>query len=146
MNLILMRHGDAIDEQTDPKRPLTVQGRHDVRESATFITKEMVSNHYKIIHGPKLRAKETALIIHNKLKNSNISENKEMLPSSSANKWFTRLSKESEDILIVGHLPFLDDLCNLLSTQKKIDHFHTASVKIFSFKDSVWKMDKSFDP
>ena len=59
--LYLLRHGDAVPDQENLLRPLSDQGKDEVRHTATEL------NHYSpnietVIHSTKLRAKQSAEI------------------------------------------------------------------------------------
>jgi phosphohistidine phosphatase len=146
MNIILMRHAEAIDEQIDPNRPLTENGRTDARSSAKFASEAVKSNSIEIFHSPKTRAKETALIIANKIKDSSLTESEDLLPSSSYKVWLDKISNLKSDIVIVSHLPFIGKLCYGLTEEEDQCQFKTASIKILSKKKNKWEVVDSFNP
>ena len=59
MKLYLVRHGKACARDVDPERPLTHQGREDIRRLAAFLERAGIRVE-RVIHGGKLRAVRTA--------------------------------------------------------------------------------------
>jgi phosphohistidine phosphatase len=62
MRLYLVQHGKAASKETDPLRPLTEEGRSDVRKVAEFI-KPLSLSVDCIWHSGKTRAEQTAEIL-----------------------------------------------------------------------------------
>jgi phosphohistidine phosphatase len=63
-----------------------------------------------------LRAKQTAKIIAEALKipDSLVQSVKGLSPNDDIRLWAERISKEREDLMLVGHLPFLEKLTSFL--------------------------------
>ena len=62
MKVYLVRHGEAVSSQSDPQKPLSEQGRADVRKVAVFI-KPLCISVEQIWHSGKLRAAQTAEVM-----------------------------------------------------------------------------------
>ena len=62
MRLYLVRHGDALSDSEDPKRPLSETGIEEAKKTGEFL-KKAGEKPLKIIHSTKLRAKQTGEII-----------------------------------------------------------------------------------
>jgi phosphohistidine phosphatase len=115
MELYLIQHGEAKSEVEDPERSLTASGEKEVMS----VSKVALSLHIrpsKVYHSGKLRAKQTAEIIANALKIPDLSvqPTQGLNPNDNIRPWAERISKESEDLMIVGHLPFLEKLTSFL--------------------------------
>ena len=121
MKLYLVRHGEAVSEYEDPKRPLTENGRQEVLKVAVFLKKADVYAH-AIWHSTKLRTKQTAEIFAKTMDfKKNIEECRGLNPDDAPQFILERivslsLEKDSDSILIAGHLPFLPRLVSLLLT------------------------------
>jgi len=114
MILILIRHGEAVHDLVDPKRPLTVRGREEVRRSAGALKKAGVSAKV-FYHSSKLRARETAEILREVLNpGGRMEEKKYLAPNDSVDRILADIQKMAEDSAIAGHMPFLANLAESL--------------------------------
>ena len=115
MKLYLIQHGEAKSEVEDPERSLTERGEKEVM-SVSKVTTGLHIRPSKVYHSGKLRAKQTAEIIFGTLKISNllVQEVQGLNPNDDPRTWAERISKEKEDLMLVGHLPFLEKLTSLL--------------------------------
>jgi len=119
MKLYLIQHGEATSEQVDPRRPLTTQGREDVRQVASLLKTARVKPAL-IYHSEKLRAKQTAEIIASAMATPElIKERKGLLPQDAINDLTQEISRSANDLMIVGHLPFLSKLATFLLLGKE---------------------------
>jgi len=114
MKLYLVQHGEAKPESEDPQRPLTPRGSEEVQNVAR-IAKKLNLQPSVIHHSGKLRAMQTAQILGDSLeKPTSVAEG--LNPNDEVGGWLDRISREKEDVMIVGHLPFLEKLASLLMT------------------------------
>ena len=114
MKLYLVQHGEAKSESEDPQRSLTGRGMDEVQNVAKM-AKKLNLCPSKIYHSGKLRAKQTGEIFADSLKRP--AESAQGLnPNDDVRVWADQLSAEKEDLMIVGHLPFLEKLASLLIT------------------------------
>lgn len=137
--IFLVQHGEAIDKKENPLRPLTDMGRETISRMGNFLS----SRSYKIDviwHSPKLRARETAEILHSclKLKNS-LYEYKELEPEEPVRKTVKLLqNSEEQNIMLVGHLPHLSNLAGLLLTgdeKQEIIAFEKGCILCLNYQD-----------
>lgn len=128
MRLYLIQHGKAYSEMEDPERSLTDNGREETLCMATWL-KDRNINVSRIWHSRKTRARETAEILSEYIGPVRLEEKDGLAPNDPVELMEARLIGSSEDIVIVGHLPFLSKLTSLLllSDEKK---------NIVSFKNS----------
>jgi phosphohistidine phosphatase len=112
MKLYLVQHGEAKSEADDPERSLTARGQEEVKRVATA-AKKMDIRASKVYHSGKRRAQQTAEILANALK-LNVESAQGLNPLDDAKPWAEAISKEAKDLVIVGHLPFLEKMASLL--------------------------------
>jgi len=115
MKLYLIQHGEAKSEAEDPERPLTARGEKEV-VAVSKMAGGLQIRPFKIYHSGKLRAKQTAEIIAGALKISDsiVQPVQGLNPNDDIHPWVERISEEREDLMLVGHLPFLEKLTSLL--------------------------------
>jgi phosphohistidine phosphatase len=122
MNIFILRHGIAVERGTkgfenDSERPLTARGKRQLRKSAAAMRK-MKLRFDLILSSPYERAKRTAEIVAEGLKL------KKRLKFSDALKYdgdavelvhqLSTLKSMPENLLLVGHEPYLSQLISLL--------------------------------
>jgi phosphohistidine phosphatase len=112
MKFYLIQHGEAKSEAEDRERSLTARGEEEVRRVATVATR-MGIRASSIYHSGKRRAQQTAEIMASALGLTAVSF-QGLNPLDDVRPWAERISKEEKDLMIVGHLPFLEKLTSLL--------------------------------
>jgi len=112
MRLYLVQHGEARSELEDPERSLTVRGEEETRKISDA-TKRLSIRPAKIYHSGKKRAEQTAGIIAAALDLA-AQMGQGLNPNDNIRPWVERISVEAEDLMIVGHLPFLEKLASFL--------------------------------
>ena len=115
MKLYLIQHGEAKSEAEDPERPLTARGEKEIM-AVSKVAGSLQIRPLKIYHSGKLRAKQTAEIVASALKISDslVQPVQGLNPNDDIHPWVERISKEKEDLMLVGHLPFLEKLTSFL--------------------------------
>jgi phosphohistidine phosphatase len=115
MKLYLIQHGEAKPDVEDPERPLTARGEEEVTGVSRIATGLNIGPS-KIYHSGKLRAKQTAEIIAGALKIPGlcVQSVQGLNPNDDVRPWVERISREKEDLMLVGHLPFLEKLTSSL--------------------------------
>lgn len=134
MKLYLVQHAKSKSEQEDPSRPLSEEGLNDANKMAVFLSNIVVN---KIYHSGKLRAQQTAEILAKSLKTEIIKANN-LEPLANPEIWEDSISKELDDIMIVGHLPHLGKLASLLldNTPENLVVFQQGGVICLERNDS----------
>ena len=126
MKVYLIRHGDAVSSDVDSQRPLSGQGRADVGKVASFLKPLEISVEH-VWHSGKLRAAQTAEILAGAVTAAKGCTPREGLkPNDNASAMADELEAHDEDLMIVGHLPFLWNLVSLLAAGRE-----TADVVAF---------------
>ncbi len=111
----------------DPRRTLSEEGRADVRKIASFIRPLGVHVEH-IWHSGKARAAQTAEILAGVVTvERDCSSREDLGPNADVLAIAHELDAYSADLMIVGHLPFLDNLVSLLVAGRE-----TADVVAFS--------------
>jgi phosphohistidine phosphatase len=122
MNLYILRHGLAVEPEAseyskDSERPLTPKGERKLWKIAQALEEQKIAFDW-ILSSPYVRARQTAEIvaealnIHKKLE---ISET--LTPAGSTKKLIEMINRREpppEDVLLVGHEPYLSQLISLL--------------------------------
>lgn len=131
MRVYIVRHGEAAAASTDFARPLSAAGRAEVTRLAEFAARTGI--HVGAVwHSTKLRAKETARILHTSGGlGGELLEHDGLLPEDEVAGVAEDLETEADDICIVGHLPFVGTLTSKLilgTDTRSIAYFGTATM------------------
>ncbi len=145
MLLYLVQHGEAGKEEEDPKRGLSDKGIHDVEKIAAYLQKLPVRVN-EIYHSAKPRAQQTAAILAQHLKpDKGINQGDNLLPMDDPGLWAMRIKGMEEDMMVVGHLPYMAKLAGLLlcGDQEKIviDFKMGGIVCLKRFEDGNWLLE-----
>ncbi|HVP77347.1 MAG TPA: phosphohistidine phosphatase SixA [Thermodesulfobacteriota bacterium] len=112
MKLYLVQHGEAKSEAEDPERSLAIKGEEETRK-VSGVAKALGLRPSRIYHSGKKRAEQTAGIIAGAFDVS-AQLGQGLNPNDDIRPWVERISGEAEDLMIVGHLPFLEKLASFL--------------------------------
>lgn len=116
MKLYLLRHGDADSRANDFERPLSEKGREVTQRLARFL-KPLKIEVAAIWTSPLVRARETAEIIEPVIKpREGLSEQEGLRPEDPVKPLRRQIEKQAGDLLLVGHMPHLARLADLLLT------------------------------
>ena len=115
MKLYLLQHGDALGKEVDPARPLSQNGKDDIAQIAEFLKDHVTLA--EIMHSGKTRARQSAEILANALA-PNVSPRaiEGIGPNDSVEAFAQEILPSENNLLIVGHLPFLSKLAAFLIT------------------------------
>jgi len=129
MQLYLIQHGEAKPEAEDPERSLTAKGEEEVLRVSKAAAPLKIQPS-RVYHSGKRRAKQTAEILARGLNipDTQVEAVQGLNPNDDIRFWADRISKETEDLMLVGHLPFLEKLASLLICGKE-----TARVVLFRY-------------
>ncbi len=114
MKLYFVQHAKAASKEMDPQRSLTEEGRRDIRKVAAFI-KPLKLWVDCLWNSGKRRAVQTAEILAEviEIKEAKIARDG-LAPNDDVTTLRDELASVQQDIMIVGHLPFLSKLASLL--------------------------------
>ncbi len=119
MKLYLVQHGEACTKEVDPDRPLTKQGREDIERLAAFL-KQVGIQVSRVIHSGKLRAMQTADGLAKIIAaGSELEVSGCINPNDEASVFSKQIDAWSDDVLVVGHLPFMANLVSYLAVEEQ---------------------------
>ena len=137
MTIYLVQHGKSVPKEEDPDRPLSDIGAEEVEKIASGLKEYNISVN-SILHSNKLRAVQTAEILQkylNALQGTNVMAG--MNPNDDIRMFAANIDKV-EDVMYVGHLPFMEKLVSFLTTgddSKGIFKFQNAGVVKLQYFD-----------
>lgn len=143
MDAYLIRHGDAVAEMDNPKRPLSTKGRRDVQRTAHLALARNIQIS-AIYHSGILRAFETAQILAEILAPPRgLHLHAGLLPEDDPAIVKAELDLMDHPIALVGHLPYLNRLAALLTSgdpNRAVVEFLPAMMIGFERQDYQWKI------
>jgi phosphohistidine phosphatase len=149
MLLYLVRHGKAeqIDAgEDDGSRRLTDEGRAGVERVARRLRKAGLRVD-RVFCSPAVRAKQTAEILVEAV-GGELSATRDLLAPEIA-PMLSRLRRESGDLMLVGHMPFMGLLASRLLTgheSPEIVHFRTGAIICLSDEEGRWQLEWFVSP
>ncbi len=145
MFLYLVQHGEAKREEEDPARGLTDKGSKEVARTAIYAQKLGLKVSV-IHHSGKTRALRTAQILADYLKpGKDLSPAEALAPLDDPAVWAGRIVGMNEDLMLVGHLPYMAKLAGLLLCGDKekmpIDFKMGGIACLRRFDDGRWAVE-----
>lgn len=119
MRLYLVRHGEATSPEVNAARPLSEAGERQIRRLSGFV-KPLELAPAEVWHSGKARAEGTARILlpalaaGEPLGTSSLIEKQNLAPNDPVAPVAGDIEAIGEDLMIVGHLPFVSRLTSLL--------------------------------
>jgi phosphohistidine phosphatase len=139
----LVRHGEAVAQMDDPKRPLSLKGRGDVQRTAQLALQGDIQVS-AIYHSGILRALETAQIMADILAPPlGLHLHSGLLPEDDPAIVKAELDLMEDPVAVVGHLPHLNRLAALLTsgdTKRAVVEFLPAMMIGFERQNQQWKI------
>ncbi len=130
MALYLVRHGEYVLERINPGCPLSDRGLVEVARMAAMATRKEIEL-TKIFHSGNKRALQTAIILKEYLKPLfGLDQTRGLNPNDDI-YYIVGLIEQAENIMIVGHLPFLEKLVSYAVTgdeDEPVFQFPTAGI------------------
>lgn len=139
MKVYLVQHAKPKSKEEDSDRPLSNEGKNDIIKIVKFLPQLNIK---KVLHSSKLRAQQTAEILAKSLK-AEVINGDALEPLADPAIWTQRLDKESEDVMLVGHLPHLAKLASQLLTQnqeKPVISFKQGGIVCLEKTDHGWEV------
>jgi len=116
MRVYLVQHGEAVAKDVDPERPLSDGGRDDVQRVAELLAGAGLGV-TRIAHSGKLRAEQTANLLALTLGGGATPQARSGLgPNDATGPVAEAMAGEQQDVMLVGHLPFMARLATRLVT------------------------------
>ncbi|MCJ7729275.1 MAG: phosphohistidine phosphatase SixA [Sedimentisphaerales bacterium] len=150
MKLYLIQHAKATSEEQDPQRPLTEEGRRELQKVTEFIEPLKLSVDY-LWHSEKKRAIQTAELLAETIEIKKAKTVREGLgPSDDDARLKDELDATTDDIMIVGHLPFLNKLASLLLAGREsadtVSFKNAGIVALSRSEGNNWQIDWMVTP
>lgn len=125
MKLYIVRHGEALPKFINPARPLSVDGRRSIEKLSAFLQSQKLSV-AEIWHSGKERARQTAEILSSAVTSQKEIKSIEGLnPEDPVEPIIEKIQDLCDDLMIVGHLPFVDQLVYKLLAGNRENEFLT---------------------
>jgi phosphohistidine phosphatase len=141
MKAYLVQHGLSMPEEMDPEKALSPEGNKQSRNMAEFLREKNVRVD-SIWHSPKKRAVQTAHIMADIIACPETQERTDLNPLDPIGKFPEEIKSLNLDLMIVGHLPFLQKLASLLLSgieDNLFISFRNSGVICLEYTDS-WKL------
>jgi len=116
MKVYVVRHGKAASSDVDPQRGLTAAGRAEVERIAGHLKSLNISVDC-VWHSGKARAEQTAHILAGAITvKEGVTAHPGLSPNDHVRPIRDEIESAGQNIMIVGHLPFVGILTSLLLT------------------------------
>jgi phosphohistidine phosphatase len=144
MRVYLVQHGESKSEEEDPQRRLTDKGIGEVQKVAKFLRPLKLAVD-AIWHSGKARAQQTGELLAEAVgARDRVVQREGLGPKDQVATIKEALQQTGDDVMIVGHLPFLDKLVAVLVTgseENEIVEFRFGSVVCIERRDDgKWKV------
>ena len=141
MKLYFVQHGHALSKQKDPDRPLSEQGIREANNLAKYLVEACIEIP-QLYHSGKTRAHQTARIIRPCLKAQTEDRLEGINPNDPVEPIADFLNAQSNDILMVGHLPFLAKMITHLvcGSATEIVQFQPGTIVCLEKIEQNWKI------
>jgi len=114
MILYLVRHAKAVSTDVDSQRPLSEHGREDIGKVAEFLKPLGLGVDY-LWHSGKKRAEQTAEALAEVVEvKMEVAAHSFLAPNDDVAPIKDEIELAEQDVMIVGHLPFMGKLASLL--------------------------------
>jgi phosphohistidine phosphatase len=148
MQLYLVQHAQAVSKELDASRPLSVKGRAAIHRSAELASRLGVEI-AEIRHSDKLRASQTAEELSRAL-HAPCRQTPGLGPNDDVSPLAEELASSEDNLMIVGHLPFLENLASQLlckGENEMILEFQNAGlVRLDRREDGGWSLRWAIPP
>ena len=147
MALFIVQHGLSLPEDIDPERGLSAEGRSDVERIASVAAGYGVRVAV-IVHSGKKRAMQTAEIMASHLHPDELIKRAGINPADPVEPFAATLDVKS-DLMIVGHLPFLERLVSHLilgRSEPRVFRLQKGGILCLDSVDGAWVIKWSLMP
>ena len=130
MALLLVQHGKSLPKEVDPEQGLSDEGRSETGEIASAAREHGVRV-ARIVQSGKKRAAQTAEIFASALQPAGGLQKGDGLNPLDDVSAFAEKIASSEDLMLVGHLPFMERLASFLITgaaDKPVIRFQNSGI------------------
>lgn len=150
MYLYLVQHAEAVSKDIDPSRGLSDQGMKDINRVSRYISGLGIHVH-EIFHSGKKRALQTAQILASQLHiTDKVKEIDGLSPMDDPETWFSEITGLNQNIMLVGHLPYMARLASLFLCGNKDNnavHFEMGCIVCLNRDNDLnWSTDWIIKP
>ncbi len=149
MFLYLVQHAEALSRAEDPALCLSDKGIEDITEIAHYLSK-LNLDLKQILHSGKMRALQTAQILADNIASGKyVSDTDGLAPNDNPGIWLDRISKLTNNVLLVGHLPHLGKLLALILSGEEMDMVNFENGCVICLKrseDGNWAIEWIIKP
>lgn len=141
MKVYIVQHGLSMSEEMDPEKSLSPEGNKQSRIVAGFLREKNIRVD-SIWHSPKKRAVQTARIMAEILACPETQERKNLNPLDPIGDLPGEIKSLNKDLMIVGHLPFLQKLASFFlsgTEDNQFISFRNSGAICLEYTDS-WKL------
>ena len=127
MSMFFVQHGISLDKSVDMDRPLSEQGKQNVKMIANHLAKQDL-NIKRVFHSGKSRSTQTARLFAQILNIPNVQQHDFLNPNDDVNQLISILE---DSCMYVGHLPHMEKMVSELlcgNEDGKIVHYENAAV------------------
>ena len=149
MRLYLVQHARAKSREEDAGRPLSDAGTADVSRMGAFLASHGGVRPGRIMHSGKLRAQQTAEALAGHLGMDHAEPAPELEPMADPAIWAAHLEAMHEDVMVVGHLPHVGRLAELLvagNPDQDIVRYEPGAVVCLRREEGAWRVEWMLTP
>lgn len=143
LKLYLVRHGQYVPIDISMTCPLSLEGEAEIKRLASHLSRIRLKVP-QIYHSSKCRARQTAEILADQLKSGQCEYLEGLEPNDPILPMIRNIRSRSEDIMLVGHLPFIGKLTNqLITAQEDISliDYQPGTVVCLHFENDQWLIE-----
>ena len=145
IRLYLVQHAHAVSKEQNPARPLSSKGISELNAVIEFLKPLKIAAR-RILHSDKTRAIQTANELAEVIQvDKGCAPHPGLGPNDDVRKLEDEINNTKDDLMIVGHLPFLSKLASeLLSGSQLADTicFRQGGVLCLNYnKDTGWQVE-----
>lgn len=144
MKAYLVQHAKALSKEENPDRPLSEEGRSEIKHMASYAADNLELEVARIWNSGKTRAAQTAEILAEYLGPPlGVRVSEELGPVDEPKAWTDRLPEMSHDVMLVGHLPHLSRLTSTLlagDPERKVVEFRNAGFVCLAYEEEQWSL------
>ncbi len=148
MALFLVQHGLSLPKDKDPEKGLSDIGEKDTQRIAD-VAKQYAIPVAKIVHSGKKRAGQTAVAFQDALQSeAGIEEIQGINPLDNV-KPFAETIESEANIMVVGHLPFMEKLVSYLTTGSEdtlVYRFQNSGIVCLDQEGNDWYIKWTLNP
>ncbi len=149
MEVILLRHAQAVSKDINADQPLSDEGIKNIQKVAEFLRQSGWKCN-KIRHSKKLRAEQTAGHLHEiTYQGAKIEKIDGLDPNDPVYPMAKKLEEDDDNLILVGHLPFMAKLAGLLINQDENQtpvSFQPAGGACLVKEEHLWRIKWKIGP